>query len=92
MDLDWQANVVRHRLNLRLKNTPSVLSLEANTGGLQIRFQSQPGAIYQVQSRTNLTTDGWHTMPGTLQGDGSQMAFPLSEPMRDSVFFRVTAK
>ena len=81
---------------LTIKNddrpSPSVLSLDANTGGLQIRFQSEPGAIYQMQSRTNLTTDGWHTMPGTLQGDGSQMAFPLSEPMRDSVFFRVTAK
>jgi hypothetical protein len=81
---------------LTIKNddrpSPSVLSVEANTGGLQIRFQSEPGAIYQVQSRTNLTTDGWHTMPGTLRGDGSQMAFPLSEPMGDSVFFRVTAK
>jgi hypothetical protein len=74
------------------RTSPSVLSVASNTGGLQISFQSESGAIYQVQSRTNLTTDGWHTMPGTLQGDGSPMAFPLSEPMGDSVFFRVTAK
>lgn len=81
---------------LTIKNddrpSPSVLSVEANTGGLQIRFQSEAGALYQMQSRTNLTTDGWHSMPGTLQGDGSRMAFPLSGPMGDSVFFRVTAK
>ncbi len=81
---------------LTIKNddrpSPSVLSMAANTGGLQIRFQSEPGAIYQVQTRTNLTTDGWHTLPGTLQGDGSQMAFPLYVPMGDSAFFRVTTK
>ena len=71
---------------------PPELHIGPVPGGLMIHFDSLLGATYQLQSRTNCTTDPWHTLAGSLQGTGAQLGFTLSPPAQRSAFYRVTAR
>ncbi len=68
------------------------LAIALTPAGFKITFDSASSATYTLQSRTNHTTDPWHTLPGTLQGTGGQLEFPLSVPNQDPVFYRVIGK
>lgn len=78
-------------LNDDLPAAPQI-TINLVPGGLSIDFNSVLGATYQLQNRTNFTTDPWHTLSGSLQGTGGPIGFALPAPSQRTVFYRVAGR
>jgi hypothetical protein len=63
-----------------------------DTGGSQIVFQTAAGATYQLQIKTNLTTDVWRTLPASIVGNGQPSMFLLDAQTAPQSYFRVFAR
>jgi len=71
---------------------PQFTGAAAGTNGrVEIKFNSLPAQIYQVQYKTNLTDPAWAPLGGTIPGAGSTVTVTdnwLEAPQR---FYRLLA-
>lgn len=70
---------------------PSLRLAAAGPGTLQIEFESESGATYQLQSRTNLVRDGWKIFVGPISGTGTNKTVTFPKPAQSAVYYRLVA-
>ncbi|HYG24556.1 MAG TPA: zinc-dependent metalloprotease family protein [Verrucomicrobiae bacterium] len=64
---------------------PAFTSTTVSNNVIRLNWSAVPGAQYQVQYRTNLTTGSWMNLGAPLSGAGNQLTFTNStgsDPMR----------
>ncbi|HYG33767.1 MAG TPA: Calx-beta domain-containing protein [Clostridia bacterium] len=74
-----------------LPQVPELKLASDESGLLRFEFASTPGATYQLQSRTNLTTDRWKNTSSTVSGNGATSSITLPKPDQTSLFYRLIA-
>jgi len=67
------------------------LQLSKNAEGLVLTWNSETNAIYQIQSRADLTLSDWQNYGNSVSGTGGQISMPLTNDTQ-CLFFRVEAK
>jgi hypothetical protein len=75
-----------------LPPAPWVVLSQSPDRGLSIEFDTVFGATYQLQTKTNLTTDSWKLLPNSLTGSGQPGSFPLPPPNSAQGFYRILAR
>jgi uncharacterized protein involved in high-affinity Fe2+ transport len=68
--------------------TPPSLTLTVNGDQYELTFQTEPGQIYQLQYKTEVTITGWASLGGPITGTGSKMSLPITIAAPQS-FFRL---
>ena len=81
---------------LTIKNDDSppipVLNLvHADPAALQFQFISEPGANYQLQTKTNLASGGWISTGSQVTGNGERPPSPSRAPLQKTAFYRLRA-
>jgi hypothetical protein len=71
---------------------PQLDVVRLESGDLRIGFPTIPSATYQLESRTNLTTAAWTTLPSSIIGDGRPSTFVLGFPSGGEAYFRILAR
>ncbi|HYG34716.1 MAG TPA: Calx-beta domain-containing protein, partial [Clostridia bacterium] len=71
---------------------PQVSISRINSTSLRLKFGTVFGATYEVQSRTNLTTDPWRTLSSSIPGNGATMSITLPQPSASPTYYRLIAR
>ncbi len=81
------------RLTIRNDDARRAPRLGLSLGGgasLRLDFATDLGVLYRLETRTNLTTDGWRPLGEALPGTGQSGGFEMDRPAGEA-YFRVKA-
>lgn len=75
-----------------LPAAPSLIIAREADGGLRFDFDTEFGATYQLQSRTNLTTDTWMSTAPAITGAGAGVSLRLAAPVDGEQYYRLNVR